>query len=124
MKIVVKMVPLPAMLGVAQNTWMAFAITADATKVTPRRIKFRKCLSEPRRRQMRRRDFIKGIAGSATAWPLVARATDRLPRIGVLMGYPEGDLEAQSYITAFLEGLRTLAGAAKPAKSLAGNCAK
>jgi putative tryptophan/tyrosine transport system substrate-binding protein len=57
---------------------------------------------------MRRRDFIKGIAGSATAWPLVARATDRLHRIGVLMGYPEGDLEAQSYIAAFREGLRTL----------------
>jgi putative ABC transport system substrate-binding protein len=57
---------------------------------------------------MRRRDFIKGIAGSATAWALVARATDRLPRIGVLMGYPEGDLEAQSYIAAFREGLRTL----------------
>jgi putative tryptophan/tyrosine transport system substrate-binding protein len=57
---------------------------------------------------MRRRDFIKGIVGSATAWPLVARATDRLPRIGVLMGYPEGDLEAQSYIAAFREGLRTL----------------
>ena len=57
---------------------------------------------------MRRRDFIKGIAGSATAWPLVARATDRLPRIGVLMGYPEGDLEAQSYVAAFREGLRTL----------------
>jgi putative tryptophan/tyrosine transport system substrate-binding protein len=57
---------------------------------------------------MRRRDFIKGIAGSAAAWPLVARATDRPPRIGVLMGYPEGDLEAQSYIAAFREGLRTL----------------
>jgi hypothetical protein len=38
MKIVVKMVPLPAMLGVAENTWMAFAIMADATKVTPRRV--------------------------------------------------------------------------------------
>ena len=38
MKIVVEMVPLPAMLGVAENSWMAFAIMADATKVTPRRI--------------------------------------------------------------------------------------
>jgi hypothetical protein len=38
MKIIVKMVPLPAMLGVAENTWMAFAIVADAAKVTPRRI--------------------------------------------------------------------------------------
>ena len=38
MKVVVEMVPRPAMLGVAKNTWMAFAIMADATKVTPRRI--------------------------------------------------------------------------------------
>jgi hypothetical protein len=29
------MVPLPAMLGVTESTWMAFAIMADATKVTP-----------------------------------------------------------------------------------------
>ena len=37
------------------------------------------------------------------------RQTD-LHRLGVLMGYPvrQGDLEAQSYIVAFREGLRTL----------------
>jgi putative ABC transport system substrate-binding protein len=57
---------------------------------------------------MRRRDFIKGVAGSATAWPLVVHAADRLHRVGVLMGYSEGDLEAQSYIVAFREELRTL----------------
>jgi putative tryptophan/tyrosine transport system substrate-binding protein len=59
---------------------------------------------------MRRRDFIKGIATSATAWPVVAHAqqSDRLRRIGVLMGYPEGDSEAQSYIAAFRDGLHTL----------------
>jgi putative ABC transport system substrate-binding protein len=59
---------------------------------------------------MRRRDFLKGIAGSATAWPLVARAqqSDRMRRIGLLMGYPEGDSEAQSYIAAFRQGLHAL----------------
>ena len=38
MKIVVKMVPLPAMPRVAENPGMAFAIMADATEVTPRRV--------------------------------------------------------------------------------------
>ena len=35
---------------------------------------------------MNRRDFIKAIASSAVAWPLVARAqsTARIRRIGVL----------------------------------------
>jgi putative tryptophan/tyrosine transport system substrate-binding protein len=59
---------------------------------------------------MRRRDFLKGIASSTTAWPLVARAqqSDQLRRIGVLMGYPENDSEAQSYVVAFRGGLHTL----------------
>ena len=35
---------------------------------------------------MRRRDFIKGVAGSATAWPLAAQAqpSGKLPTIGFL----------------------------------------
>ncbi|MGB7704113.1 MAG: hypothetical protein WBL91_21155 [Pseudolabrys sp.] len=36
---------------------------------------------------MYRRDFIKIIAGSATAWPIAihAQQTTRMPRIGVLL---------------------------------------
>src|SRR5215469_6941218 len=59
---------------------------------------------------MRRRDFIKGIVGSATAWPLVARAQqpDRMPLICVLMGYAESDRTAQSWLAAFRAALPKL----------------
>jgi putative ABC transport system substrate-binding protein len=59
---------------------------------------------------MRRRDFIQGIAGSAAAWPLAAHAQqpDPMRRIGVLMGFPESDSQAQSFIAAFLDGLQKL----------------
>jgi putative tryptophan/tyrosine transport system substrate-binding protein len=59
---------------------------------------------------MRRRDFVTGIAGSAVAWPLAARAQqpDRMRRIGVLMGYAENDSEAQSWVAAFRESLQKL----------------
>ena len=55
---------------------------------------------------MKRRAFIAAL-GSAAAWPVVARAqqSDRMRRIGVLMGFPESDPEAQAYIAAFREGL-------------------
>ena len=56
---------------------------------------------------MRRRQFIK-ILGGAAAWPLAARAQqpESMRRIGVLMGFPESDSQAQSFIAAFRDGLQ------------------
>ena len=57
---------------------------------------------------MRRRDFIKVIAGSATAWPLAARAqqSGAMRRIGVLMNLAADDPESMARIAAFLQGLQ------------------
>jgi putative ABC transport system substrate-binding protein len=57
---------------------------------------------------MRRRDFLAALGGAAAARPLAARAQDRARRIGVLMGFPESDSQAQAYIGAFREGLQKL----------------
>jgi putative ABC transport system substrate-binding protein len=60
---------------------------------------------------MRRRDFIKGMAGSAAAtWPLAARAqqSDRVRRVAVLMGYSEADPEAKALLAEFTQGLSEL----------------
>jgi putative ABC transport system substrate-binding protein len=58
---------------------------------------------------VRRREFIAALGGAA-AWPIVARAqqSDRMRRIGVLMGFPESDSQAQAYFAAFRDGLQKL----------------
>ena len=57
---------------------------------------------------MRRRDFIKGITGSAIAWPPAARSQqpERMRLVGVLMGFSEQ--AGQSLVTSFRGALRTL----------------
>src|SRR5215475_4016828 len=59
---------------------------------------------------MRRRDFIKAIAGSAASWPLSAGAQqpNQVRHIGVLMAHNESDPEFKSYLDAFRQGLQKL----------------
>jgi putative tryptophan/tyrosine transport system substrate-binding protein len=58
---------------------------------------------------MRRRDFIKVIAGSAV-WPIVGHAqqNQRMRRIGVLMNLAADDKEGQARLIAFVQSLSDL----------------
>jgi putative ABC transport system substrate-binding protein len=59
---------------------------------------------------MRGREFITLLGGAAVAWPLAARAQqgERMRRIGVLMNATATETMPQSYVAAFVQGLRQL----------------
>ena len=58
---------------------------------------------------MRRREFMTALGG-ATVWPIVgmAQQTDRVRRIGVLIGLGESDPEGQRWANALVKSLRNL----------------
>src|SRR5215471_12718653 len=57
---------------------------------------------------MRRREFIKVVAGLAVALPFAVRAQqpERMRRIGVLLAANADDVEFQTWVGAFLQGLQ------------------
>jgi putative ABC transport system substrate-binding protein len=57
-----------------------------------------------------RREIIALLGGAVAAWPLAARAqqTERMRRIGVLMGLAENDPDTKARLAAFREGLERL----------------
>jgi putative tryptophan/tyrosine transport system substrate-binding protein len=56
---------------------------------------------------VRRRAFIAALGGAA-AWPLVARAQDRIRRIGVLMNFDANDTAQAARLAKFQEALEAL----------------
>src|SRR5215471_18889506 len=73
-------------------------------------IKWVRCLPGALGKAVRRRDFIKAIAGSAAIWPFAAGAqqTERTRRIGVLSGLAAADPQGQATIGALLQSLHQL----------------
>jgi len=59
---------------------------------------------------VRRRDFIKVIAGSAAGWPLGGRAQqpERVRRISIILATTADDAEFQAWVGAFLQALALL----------------
>jgi putative tryptophan/tyrosine transport system substrate-binding protein len=57
-----------------------------------------------------RREFVTLLGSAAAAWPFAAHSqhSERMRRIGVLMGLVANDPEAQSRVAAFENGLREL----------------
>src|SRR5262245_14473769 len=56
---------------------------------------------------LRRRQFLMLLGGAAAAWPLAARAQERVRKVGLLMG-TESDPDARARVKAFRQRLGEL----------------